>query len=294
MQIVRCPQCDLPAMEAELVGGNCPACGALVPRAAPAPEVKKPVPPMSIAPIGWLTLAFAALLVGGIGGYAAGFASVDAPTSDNVERESTADSSSTPERLAALESMNAKLRKELDGQKKQTAAGLALIEAAPTEERVKELESLTMALEQDVEKAKKRAAAAETRVETAEREVAAAKAQLEAPPVQRVKGLELIVKNLELRLKDTNVREEAARKSTEVVRAQLQRAIELNRQADQKALEKRRQDDLRAMEKLRQEHQRAIELVRTQLRQQEQMTQLARAEAQRQKSAADEAKKKQK
>ena len=302
MLVIRCPQCDLPAMEAELVNGNCPACGAHVPHAAPPPEVKKPTPaPVVTGPIGWLALSFATLFVGGIGGYVAGVISVDAPSGASVERALTAEPSSNSERLATLESMNARLRKELDAQRKQTAAAQALVEAAPTEERVKELESLTMALGQDVEKEKKRAATAEVRAETAERAAIAAKAQLETPPLLRIKELDLVTKKLlkeiEIRgklIKDANVREEAARKNTEVVRAQMQKTIEQVQQTGQKSLEKLRLDDQRAMEKLRVDHQKAIDAVQKQLRQQEQMTQLARAEAQRQKLAADEAKKKQK
>lgn len=290
MQIIRCPHCDLPATEAELVCGNCPACGVAVPRPAPVLEIKKTVPPVPIGPIGWLVLALAALLVGGAGGYAIGVIDVDTPTSVDVASESTAERPGDAEQLAALESINAKLKKELDGQKKQTAAALALVEAAPTEERVKELESLTAALGQDVDREKKLAAAAVTRVETAEREAIAAKAQLEASPLQRIKELDLISKKLQKdidnrvkQIKEANVREEAARKNTEVIRGQLQKTIEQVRQEGQ-----------RAIEKLRQEDQRAIEMVRVQLRKQEQLTRSALADAQRQKLAADEAKKKQK
>src|SRR5207247_375284 len=123
------------------------------------------------------------------------------------------------------------------------------------------------------------AADAKALSDAVQRDVDKARTNVAGPQDVRVKALETLVKkqqqDLEGQKKQTNdarVREEAARRTTEQVRQQ-----------DQRTIEQVRQEGQRTIEQIRQESQRAIEKMRQELNQ-------ARAEAQRQKQLADEAK----
>lgn len=289
MSTVRCPQCQLLTTDAERQAGVCPECGAALPmpaRKAPAePETPRdgpsPLPLMLVA-----ALAIVLFLTGGAGGYALATIrwagdEIDLPLRPKVEdaadaqREET-EAAKLAKRLKDAHILFDKHRLDFQAQEKRSEQARQTLNG-----RIKELETKLAKADDDLTAQKKQTAAEKARAESAERDADMLRAEGKKP---QDKLLEAVTKKFEAQTKLTqiaNARADAAQRNTDQVR-----------NLGERQLEQQRQESQRQLEQLRQENQRQLEQVRQQLRLQQQMTEQARADANRHKQAADELRRK--
>ena len=293
MSTVRCPQCQLLTTDAEQQAGACPECGAAlpIPVAQTPPKTETPSNAPSLLPLLFAgALAIVALLVGGAGGYALATIpwigdEADNPSLPTVEdaKPQDAEAVKLAKRLKDAQLLLDKQRLVFvahEKQREESRKGL--------DERVKTLESDIAKAADDLTAQKKQTAAEKARAESAERDADMLRAEGKKPQDERIKLLEAAAKkqqkDLEAQTKLTqlaNARADAAQRNTDQVR-----------NLGERQLEKQRQESQRQLEQLRQENQRQLEQVRQQLRLQQQMTDQARADANRHKQAADELRRK--
>jgi hypothetical protein len=198
------------------------------------------------------------------------------------------------ERLKELEARNDKLVRQLEAQKKLTAEATAGGDAArhdldlaleSQEDRVGEMEELAARLKKDLAEARAREAAAAREAEQARK--AAAQTPQDKELALRAKKLsdELAVQKRQAQAAKS--REDAVRRDLERVRREDQQTLERVRREDQQTLERVRRENEKNLERVRREGEQALDKVRKELQQ-------ARADAEKYKRAAEEAKRKSK
>jgi hypothetical protein len=307
MTIARCSQCQLPMTSAESEKGVCPVCAATVAEPESASSIIAPAPARRSSGFFRSGLLGLCLLTGSVGGFLLHPVLAGDDSSPESPKRDVNDASKVPakpataqtdakalERAQELETLAAQLSEELEAEQIKAADAEARAEAARRElsklraasskwkdGRVKELQALIDSLNLDLVSQKKELDLAKAR----EAAVRGAKPQDDRAMVAEALNKKLI-KSLEAQtkvVKDAKTREDAARRQTEQVRQDGQRALEQERQQHQRALEQLRRDD-----------QRTVEQVRQQLRQQELVSQKLRVDLEQQKRATEEAKRKNK
>jgi hypothetical protein len=283
----------------ELQAGTCPVCQAAF--SAPAESsvaAKAPAPEPGLGLFSLLSGAFILVLAGGLAGFflhpqlrgATPEPGNDAPASlvsdtrkDGAARFAAEEATKARKRQKELEAQLRRVSEELRAQKKLTTEADERTEAARNE------------LEETRE-------ATEVRLKELNKELAdARKPEKTTPPVNpaRLATLEAVFKKVAAELdvqkrqaREALGREAAARRNVDQVRKEGQLALEQLRRESQKTIEQVRREKQQGIDQARKEKDLALAQARKELDKQRTETQKARAEADKYKRAAEEAKKK--